>query len=562
MNPNGLWSGRDSLTPPESPPPGASPAELVARTPLPPGPPKGEVVRVSIADVLPPPGLQPPTESTFDELEIPAPLRAAVEKELTRDEQLLWVGRPSRNPEVHPKNKVLPVVGGGLIALALVIVVGALATGGRGFIPFAFAGIMTLIGLAFMLPLVVNPAKVCRYCYAVTNRRALLAELTLGMRGGVVTSYLPQQLVGMDRKDHPSVPGAGDLVLDYQFALSGNSFNTRTGTLFQQNTTGGLSTSPQRVARGFLYLDQVREVEELIRARLLTSLEQAIDASNTQTYGRNIRQAAPAVSAACGCGVTVEAPAALSGKSVKCPRCSAAVALGPRQTEAESAPVSCREDGSIPTDLREAALAGLDPSEKPVWIGRPVAKLVLLRNGGYLAASAAGILAALAWLYLSVAPAKATPARAGKPAAPAAQQVVPGGGSPLPPLVLLAAFAAVSAPALVRWRTAARTCYVLTNRRAMVYREGLFGKTRDSYPPLEVAGMRPSGSWLVAGCGDLIFRTVQVVTYERKQSLFGSNTSIRTIHYGFLAVAQLDEVEKVVRETLVDPFVDKLTSAV
>src|SRR5262245_31174100 len=135
MKPNGLWSGRESVTPPESPPPGASPGELVARTPLPPGPPKGEVVRVSIADVLPPPGLPPPTEGTFDELEIPAPLRAAVEKELTRDEQLLWVGRPSRNPEVHPKNKVLPVVGGGLIALALVIVAGALATGGRGFFP-------------------------------------------------------------------------------------------------------------------------------------------------------------------------------------------------------------------------------------------------------------------------------------------------------------------------------------------------------------------------------------------------------------------------------------------
>jgi hypothetical protein len=561
MNPNGLWSGRDSLTPPEGPPSEAGPAELVARTPLPPGAPRGEVVRVGPADVLPPPGLRTPTERTFDELEIPAPLRAAIEKELTRDEQLLWVGRPSRNPEVHPKNKMLPVAGGGMIALALVIVAGALAAGTKGFFPFAFAGILTIIGLAFMLPLVVNPAKFCRFCYAVTNRRAMLAELTLGMRGGVVTSYLPHQLAGMERQDHPSVPGAGDLVLDYQFVLPGNTFNTRTGTLLQQNTTGGLSNSPQRVARGFLYLDQAREVEELIRARLLTSLEQALDAPNTGTRGLSVRQPAGAVSAACGCGVTVEAPAALSGRSVKCPRCSAAVAIGPVPAEADALPVSCREDGPIPADLRARALAGLDASEKPVWIGRPVAKLVLLRNGGYLAASAAGMLAALAWLYLATAPAKAAPARAGKQAAPAAQ-VAPGGGSPLPPLVLFAAFAAVSAPALVRWRAAGRTCYVLTNRRAVVYREGLFGKTRDSYPPLEVAGMRPSGSWLAAGCGDLIFRTVQVVTYERKQSLFGSNTSTRTIHYGFLAVARLDVVEKIVRETLVDRFVDKLTSAV
>src|SRR5262245_34801623 len=101
MNPNGIWSGRGHSTAPQSPPGGADP---VVRTPLPnPGGRPTEVVRVGAADVLPPADLPQVTSYTFDELEIPAPFRAAVEKELSRDEKLLWVGRPSRNPEVHPQ---------------------------------------------------------------------------------------------------------------------------------------------------------------------------------------------------------------------------------------------------------------------------------------------------------------------------------------------------------------------------------------------------------------------------------------------------------------------------
>jgi len=39
------------------------------------------------------------------------------------------------------------------------------------------------------------------------------------------------------------------------------------------------------------------------------------------------------------------------------------------------------------------------------------------------------------------------------------------------------------------------------------------------------------------------------------------NTSVTTIHYGFLAVAPVGEAERLVRETLIDPFVDRLTAA-
>ena len=51
--------------------------------------------------------------------------------------------------------------------------------------------------------------------------------------------------------------------------------------------------------------------------------------------------------------------------------------------------------------------------------------------------------------------------------------------------------------------------------------------------------------------GDLIFRTVQVVSRARTGS-GGSQTSVKTVHYGFLAVAQIGSVETLVRETVID----------
>jgi hypothetical protein len=259
--------------------------------------------------------------------------------------------------------------------------------------------------------------------------------------------------------------------------------------------------------------------------------------------------------------VTIEAPAALAGKSVRCPRCAAAVAIAPRQADAgaAAAPVACREDGPVPAGLKDKTLAGLDPNEKPVWIGQPVPRLILLRGGGYFAVGGVGILAAVIWLFVAL-----TPPRAAAPRPQAGKQAAPPAGRsasiPLLPIGLFIVSAGVAAVPLVRWRTAKRTCYALTNRRALVYKEGLFGPTRESYPPLEVSGMRRSDSWLAAGSGDLIFRTVQVVSRTRTGP-GRSSTSVKTSHYGFLAIAHLEEVEHLVRETLIDRFVDKLNQA-
>jgi hypothetical protein len=304
-------------------------------------------------------------------------------------------------------------------------------------------------------------------------------------------------------------------------------------------------------------------VEDLIRTTLLQPLEQALDAPKSAAAEPDAPEhPAQALSVACACGVTLEAPAALAGKRVKCPRCAAAVALAPGEVDAgaAAAPVPCREDGSVPADLKARALAGLDSKEKVVWIGQPDARLVLLRSGGYLAVGGVGVLAALLWLAVALAPPSAAAARsqAGKQATAARAKFQ--ASSLLLPAGLFLVSGCVGAVALVRWKTATRTCYALTNRRALVYKESPFGPTRDSYSPLEVSGMRRSDSWLFAGTGDLIFRTVQVIS-TTSQRTGPWKTSVKTVHYGFLAVPHLGAVEKLVRETLIDRFVDKLNQA-
>ena len=74
------------------------------------------------------------------------------------------------------------------------------------------------------------------------------------------------------------------------------------------------------------------------------------------------------------------------------------------------------------------------------------------------------------------------------------------------------------------------------------------------------SAMRRSDSWVFPGGGDLIFRSVTVISssYNRRT---GYSQSRRTIHYGFLSIAHVKDVEKLVRETLIDRFVDKLTEA-
>src|SRR6516162_9905515 len=100
-----------------------------------------------------------------------------------------------------------------------------------------------------------------------------------------------------------------------------------------------------------------------------------------------------AISSVCACGAEIEAPDDLAGQSVKCPQCAAAVAI-PGSAAGAQAPAreevhrengqpgeapradNYREDGEVPADLKEKALADLNANEKIIWVAQPVQALI------------------------------------------------------------------------------------------------------------------------------------------------------------------------------------------
>jgi hypothetical protein len=548
------------------------PIEQKGEQPLGQGQRQAGVVRVTAADVISSPSSRTLSLQSFEELGIPDSFRAAVESELTAGEKIVWLGRPSRNPQVHPRNPALSMMGIGLMGLGLAVAVLSTVVGGLHFFPLLFAGVLALIGaLFFFLPKLNDPTKSCRSAYVVTNRRAMLVEMSLWAMGRPkAKSYLPHELLGLERRKHPEVAGAGDLILEYYFATSGNTFDGQSGFMHQQGATGvGMNNStPNRIPRGFFLLDQVSEVEDLIRTTLLSQLEKALDEPAHRPAANGVAEPdAEIVSVSCACGITIEAPGRLAEKSVKCPQCSAAVSIPVPEFSAADGPQRYREDGPIPADLKAKTLAELDPREKIVWVGKPEPGLVFVRNSGWLMLAGVGLVITLIFLVRPLLSTKAADAvvqqkgvaaqQAAKTAAAPKNEIGP---SVLLPLSFVFVWVGIAMVPVVRWHFAKRTCYVLTNRRALVYKEGLFGPIRESYPPLEVANMRQSNSWVFSGCGDLIFRTVMTVTTSRN-SRGGSSSSVRTTYYGFLAIPHVQEVATLVRETLIDRFVDKLNRA-
>jgi hypothetical protein len=509
-----------------------------------------------------------PRLQSFEELGLPAPFQKAVEEELTRDEKLLWLGRPSQNQAVHPPKTVLVVVGAVLLGFAVLLPL--LFKG----IPFLFPVVLVILGVLFLFaPKLLGGANGYSACYVVTNRRAMLLEKGLlgldprnisslkSIMGIRCKSYHPHELLGMERRNNERVPGAGDLIFEYIFTIG------QTSTAFP-GTTGTVqrTDAPQRTPRGFFFIDQVAEVENLIRATLLTNLEKSMDQRSRAPAPvmRPVREdRSPSSTATCACGAAIQAPDDLAGQSVKCPQCGSTLVVPSRAAARIAAGAEpYREDGHVPANLKEKALAELGANEHLVWIAQPVSAIVFRRGLGYLVGGGVVAVLALLWLTGGFAGKPAAKAPAGKKAAAAARAKTPPPAQstdPLPIIFLVGAVCCMGVP-LFRWKMAQRSCYALTNRRALVFRQGLFGPTRESYSPVEVAQMRRSDSWLFPAGGDLIFRTVTTITTSRS-SRTGTSRSVSTKHYGFLAVAQVKEVEKLVRATLIDPFVDKLQMA-
>lgn len=197
----------------------------------------------------------------FEGSSLPDELDRRVRAELDQGEQLLWVGQP--RPSRFMRQTILIVLFG-IPWTAFAILWTAMAWWGAAAAvpnvgPGAFFSVcFPLWGVPFIvigLGMLSSPfwiwRKAKRTCYALTDRRTILFEA--GAFGSVeVRSYRAADLTKMIRREYAD--GSGDLVFEEAIQVR-RANNNRTI----------MGSKPH----GFLGIDNVRQIEELLRKALL-----------------------------------------------------------------------------------------------------------------------------------------------------------------------------------------------------------------------------------------------------------------------------------------------------
>jgi hypothetical protein len=200
----------------------------------------------------------------LDDQNLPADLDSLVRSELSDGERLFWVGQPRPDRMAYG---AIPIVLFGIpwTAFALFWIASSYKMSGGlnhvkpGPLPVGLFNFFPLFGVPFVLiglGMLGSPywlwRQARRTCYALTDRHAMLWKA--GMFGSVtVRSYGPEALDKVSRTAYPD--GSGDLVFEEVVT---------TGT----DSDGRRTTSTTR--HGFMAIQRVREVEELLRKALLS----------------------------------------------------------------------------------------------------------------------------------------------------------------------------------------------------------------------------------------------------------------------------------------------------
>ena len=187
-------------------------------------------------------------------------------------------------------------------------------------------------------------------------------------------------------------------------------------------------------------------------------------------------------------------------------------------------------------ELRRQVDAELDAGERIVWLGQPVAALMARQAWPVVLFGVPWTAFAIFWT-LGAAGMIGRHGTSGGSATGWFAYVFPLWGLPF----IAIGFAMLTAPYWAA-RTARQTIYALTDRRAIVWQAKGWGKFEvHNFQPERLTSMtrKQRGD----GSGDLIF--------EQFQERNGSGTT--TIRRGFMAVPDVQEVEDLIRETLLAP---------
>jgi hypothetical protein len=200
----------------------------------------------------------------------------------------------------------------------------------------------------------------------------------------------------------------------------------------------------------------------------------------------------------------------------------------------------------LPEEQAEAIRNQLESKERILWAGKPVPKIFVWRAAPFGCGTLVCWGAAIAtFVTLS------------------GQRDVPGVMKYLMPIgIFLLGFVFLLAP-LFASKRAARTFYALTNKRALVWEGGwLFGNSFEEYGPARLSGMKKQTSWIMKGAGDLVFKEeIHVTTTTNRDSrgrYAGTSTSVRVVQHGFLGIADVNEIEKLIRREIIDKMMRAL----
>jgi hypothetical protein len=193
----------------------------------------------------------------------------------------------------------------------------------------------------------------------------------------------------------------------------------------------------------------------------------------------------------------------------------------------------------VPEHLQERVSEELTKGEKLIWIGQPARRVLMIKSIPIMIFGCLFGGGALIFMLIGLASKNF--------------------GMGLMPLLFLPFALGMILSPFYRFWMGKRTCYVLTNRRCIVWMCNWFGGIHmENYNPAQLANMWRRDLWFFGkGAGDLVFRSVTTITVRTGRH---GGVSQSTTYYGFLAVENVREIERLVRETLVDRFLDKLNS--
>ncbi|HYT93745.1 MAG TPA: hypothetical protein VEL76_33810 [Gemmataceae bacterium] len=253
----------------------------------------------------------------------------------------------------------------------------------------------------------------------------------------------------------------------------------------------------------------------------------------------------------CSCSAKLKVGDHLDGKHIKCPKCGSLIPVGtaangkaatpaakPKPAPTRNAADVLAESG-LSAEERDRLEGELDRGEQLLWAGKPVARSAFMRGwgvgAGFLFGAIIMIVALIVmWNHGVFHDSFGT-----------IMALILGGG------IAGCVVFGIAWPYLQRWY-AGRTVYAVTTKRALAWVCNYFGKTSlVSYQPADMVKLSRSDIKKGDdGIGHLVFG----VTVRTTRTSDGIIRSYRS--YGFFLVHRPLVVERLLREYLIDPFID------